>query len=306
MLTTLPGLAILAATFGAFPLVLERAGAPGALALLAMGVMSGAGLLVSGSAATRRSPTAREAVAEVGRVLRALPVFFFLLAIRTAARLLYRFDVEWVGRPGRDPYRDLRMIALLNHTSLYEPLYAALFPLRMLWAVALGGVVPIASKTMDRPGAGLVLRLVSGRVVSVTRRRDGTWDEVLRHACDPRSIALICPEGRMLRPNGLDSEGKPMTVRGGIADLLAEMPGGRMFVIYSGGLHHVAAPGDRVPRFFRRIPVRLEVLDVAAYRTALGGAHDPDEFRRRVVQDLTVRRNRHCPVDGTCAPRWAA
>ena len=55
----------------------------------------------------------------------------------------------------------------------------------------------------------------------------------------------------MKRRNGLDSQGQPMTVRGGIADILEAIPSGPMLIAYSGGLHHVQAPGETLPAVFR-------------------------------------------------------
>ena len=238
--------------------------------------------------------------------MRSIPVFLLLLLIKLVSRILFRFDVEWVGEARRHPWQDVRLIAVLNHTSLYEPVFAALVPVRTLWRLARNGVVPVADKTIRRPGVGVLFRLVCGRVVPVTRKRDATWEEVLRHFRDPRAVTVIFPEGRMLRRTGLDADGNPMTVRGGVAELIAGVPGGRMLLAYSGGLHHVAAPGDRIPRPFRRIAVRLETLDIAAYRAALGYAEQPESFSRRVVEDLTMRRNRCCPVRHGTRPHWSA
>jgi hypothetical protein len=78
-----------------------------------------------------------------------------------------------------------------------------------------------------------------------------------------------------------------------------------MLLVYSGGLHHVQAPGDRFPRPFRTIAVRLEVVSIPAYRDQLGGTGDTQEFRRRVVADLTRRRNELAPVRGPTIPHWA-
>jgi 1-acyl-sn-glycerol-3-phosphate acyltransferase len=232
--------------------------------------------------------------------------FLLLLSLKGACRLFFRFDVEWVGRRVRDPWRDLRLIAVLNHTSLYEPILAALLPLPVLWQLATNGVVPVAAKTLERPGVGWLLRLVGSRVVPVSRKRDATWREVIRHFEDPRAISVIFPEGRMLRRTGLDVDGQPMSVRGGVADLLAGVRTGRMLLAYSGGLHHIAAPGDRFPRPFRRIALRLEVVDIPEYRASLGGTARLELFRRRVVGNLTRRRNRYCPIMGPTVPQWAA
>jgi hypothetical protein len=238
--------------------------------------------------------------------MKAIPTFLVLLLLKALSRLCYRFELEWVGAPPADPWRDVRILALLNHTSLYEPIYAAHVPVRVLWRIARHGVVPIADKTLDRTGPGTVFRLLAGRVVRLTRKRDETWQLLLEHWRDPCAVMVLCPEGRMLRPTGYDGDGEPMTVRGGVADLLATVGSGRMTVFYSGGLHQVAPPESRVPRLFRRVAARLESLDIAEYRGALGGTGDPDEFRRRVVADLTARRNRHCPVRYSTAPVWTA
>lgn len=238
--------------------------------------------------------------------MRAIPAFLLLLLWRKACRLFFRFDCEWVGRRPEDPWADVRIIAVLNHTSLYEPVFLALVPTRLLWQLARDGVVPIASKTMERRGAGWAFRFAGRRVISVSRKRDMTWQEVLRHCCGPRAITVIFPEGRMLRRTGLDVDGRPMTIRGGIADVIAGIPEGRMLLAYSGGLHHVAGPDDKLPRLFRTISVRLEVVDLREYRAALGGTDDPARFRQRVIDDLTRRRNLQCPLRGPTLPQWAA
>jgi 1-acyl-sn-glycerol-3-phosphate acyltransferase len=246
----------------------------------------------------------RESVVEVR--MKALFRFLLLLAVKVASRLFYRFDVEWVGAPPPRPWRDIRIIAVLNHTSLYEPIFAGIVPVRVLWKMANHGVVPIADKTMERPAIGWIFRNVGGCVVSVSRKRDETWRKVLECFDDPRAITVIFPEGRMLRRTGLDTDGQPMTVKAGIADLLAGVPSGRMLLAYSGGLHHVAAPGDRFPRLFRRVAMRLEEVDIDEYRDSLEGSTAPETFRRRVVEDMTTRRNRNCPVMGPTTPQWAA
>ena len=109
-------------------------------------------------------------------------------------------------------------------------------------------------------------------------------------------MVMILPEGRMKRANGLDSEGKPMTVRGGIADILETIGEGRMLLAYSGGLHHVQIPGDRFPRLFKTIRINLEVVDIGAYRDArMAEAGNPRGFKRAVVDDLERRRDPSAP-----------
>jgi len=239
-----------------------------------------------------------------------LCTYFLLASVQTFARLFFRFDVKWLGWPrfSRAEVDRIRIIALLNHTSLWEAIFAAVAPRRLLWRLARGGVVPVADETMRKLGAGAFFRFVGDRVVPISRKRDGTWDEVLRSATQEKAIAVVCPEGRMLRPTGLDKNGEPMRLRSGIADIIRSSESGKMLLVYSGGLHHVAAPNQRLPRLFRRIRVRLELVDIEQYRgRMLSVAHDEAAFRAMVVQDLTRRRNAFCPVacSGSTVPSWA-
>jgi hypothetical protein len=221
-----------------------------------------------------------------------------LLAVKGVTRLFYRLDVDWADPPPRDPrdpwrnLDDLRVIVLLNHTSLYEPLLAGGIPNRLLRHIARRGVIPVAEKTASRPLVGRFFRTFAPDVIPISRQRDSTWQEVVDRI-GPRSLVVIAPAGRMKRATGLDSEGNPMTVRGGIADLLRGIPGGRMLIGYSGGLHHVQHPGELLPRPFRRISLRLEMLDIAAYRAALQERAGRHGFKQAVIRDLEERRDRN-------------
>jgi len=233
--------------------------------------------------------------------VREILVFLLLLAVKAVSRLFYRIDVRFIGEVPPRPWQGVRLAALLNHTSLFEPLFAGACPVRFLFRLARHGVVPIAQKTADRAVVGRFFGLVAKHVVSITRRRDETWKELLSRI-DPDAMVVILPEGRMKRADGLDSTGRPMTVRGGIADILDSIGEGRLFLAYSGGLHHVQVPGERWPRLFQTIRLRIEVMDIAAYRNemlAKGGG--PEGFRRAVVEDLERRRDLYSPVgNGDC------
>ncbi len=224
--------------------------------------------------------------------MRNLFIFSLLLAVKALARLFYRFEVSWVGEVPPDPWGGIRLAALINHTSLFEVLFFGALPNRFLWQLASQGVAPIADKTSSRPIAGRLFRTLAHRVVPITRSRDHTWAQVLDEI-GPRSMVLLAPEGRMLRKNGLDSEGKKMTIKGGIADVLETMPAGRFLIGYSGGLHHVQAPGEGAPRLFKTITLKIEVLDIEAYRAER--QRSPEGFRAAVVQDLERRKALHCP-----------
>ena len=228
--------------------------------------------------------------------MRAYFVFLLLLAVKVLSRIFYRVDMRWIGDVPADPWRHIRVTAILNHTSLYEALFAGGPPNHFLWRIARHGVIPIAQKTSERALVGRFYGLVAARVISITRERDETWSEVLRQI-DPDAMVVLLPEGRMKRSSGLDAEGKPMTVRGGIADILETIGEGRMLIAYSGGLHHVQAPGERFPRLFKTIRMRLEAVDIAAYRGSLLHEAGPKGFRRAVVKDLERRRDLYCPVE---------
>jgi hypothetical protein len=228
--------------------------------------------------------------------VRAYFVFLMLLAVKMLCRIFYRFDMQWIGEVPPDPWRRIRLAAILNHTSLYEAIFCGGCPNHFLWRIARHGVIPIAQKTKDRAVVGRFYGLVAARVISITRERDETWSEVLRQI-DPDAMVVILPEGRMKRASGLDADGKPMTVRGGIADILETMGEGRMLIAYSGGLHHVQAPGDRYPRLFKTIRMRLEAIDIARYRDDRLEEGGPKGFRRAVVRDLERRRDLYCPVE---------
>lgn len=222
--------------------------------------------------------------------------FLFLLFLRTLALLFWRPRTGWVGaEPPRSVLSHLRVACFLNHTSLFEWIFIAAVPIRFAWRVACHGVVPAAEKTISRPVVGRFFKLLAAHVVSITRERDHTWREVLSRI-DPDSMVLILPEGRMKRLNGLDANGQPMTVRGGIADILETIPSGPMLIAYSGGLHHVQAPGERFPHLFRVVRMNFEVVDIGEYRVErMAAAGSEAGFKRAVVQDLERRRDANCP-----------
>ncbi|HUO85686.1 MAG TPA: hypothetical protein VM534_11285 [Thermoanaerobaculia bacterium] len=227
--------------------------------------------------------------------MRSVLVFLILLLLKMVSRTFYRIEMRWIGDTSRDPWREIRLVAFLHHTSLFEPVFAGGCPNHFLWRLARHGVVPAADKTINRPVVGMLFRFVAHHVVSVTRQRDHTWFEVLRRI-DPDTMIVILPEGRMMRRNGLDSQGNPMTVRGGISDIIDAVGEGRMLLAYSGGLHHVQAPGELIPRVFETVRANLEIVDIAAYRRELLSRYGPDDFKKAVRIDLEKRRDERRPV----------
>lgn len=228
-------------------------------------------------------------------MISSLLAFVLLLKVHILSRLFFRLENEWIGGEPENQWRDTRIIALINHTSLYEPLIAGFAEIRLLWKFARHGVLPVAEKTMNRR-IGLYFRTLVRHVVVVTRQRDHTWDRVLNQL-DSKSIVIILPEGRMMRADGLDATGREMTIRGGIADILEVLPEGRMLVVYSGGLHHIQTPGDLLPTPFRTIRCRMEMVDIADYKNGVKKSHPYLDFRGAVIADLTRRRNSNCPTE---------
>lgn len=227
--------------------------------------------------------------------MRAKLVYALLLAIKFFSRLFYRFDIKWIDELPAAPWSNLRLVAFLNHTSLYEPLFVGWFPNHFLKRIAYRGLMPVAEKALRRPIMGHFFNLVANNVVSITRLNDHTWEQVIA-ATSADTMVVIMPEGRMMRKNGLDKNGQPMTVRGGIADLLEVIPKGRMLMAYSGGMHHVQAPGERIPRLFKTLRMRLQLIDIARYRRDHRRRSGGQRFKQAIVQDLENRRDRYCPV----------
>ena len=219
--------------------------------------------------------------------------YLLLLATKYLSRSFYRFEVDWIGRLPKDPWENIRLVLLLNHTSLFEPLFAGWVPNRFLKSVARNGLVPVADKTMLRPFVGRFFKLVAGNVVPISRKRDVSWQRFV-DKIRSGSMVVIAPEGRMKRSNGLDLSGSPMTVRGGVADLLMQIKAGRMLIAYSGGLHHVQAPGQRIPRLFKTLRMRVQSLDISAYSRMIA-SHYTAHFKQAVIEDLQIRRDSYCP-----------
>ena len=227
-------------------------------------------------------------------MIKSVLAFFVILKVNILSRLFFRLENAWIGGEPDNYATDTRIIALLNHTSLYEPLVAGYAPINLLWKIARHGVLPVAEKTMKRR-IGLFFSLLVRHVVVVTRQRDHTWEKVLNRI-DSNAIVIILPEGRMKRADGLDSKGKAMTIRGGIADILEALPGGRMLMVYMGGLHHIQVPGELLPTLFKTIRCRMEMVDISDYKDEVALEYPELNFTGAVIADLTRRRDEYCPT----------
>jgi hypothetical protein len=161
-----------------------------------------------------------------------------------------------------------------------------------IWRLAKKMVAPGADKTLSRPIVGFFWKIMAPGLISITRRRDKSWFAFLK-AIENKNIILIAPEGRMKRETGLDSNGRPMSVRSGIAEIINELHEGRILIGYSGGLHHVQHPGQLIPRLFKRIKLNLEVIDIPEYKK--GFQSEGIQFRKDIVADLELRLKNNCP-----------
>src|SRR5262249_36212961 len=140
-------------------------------------------------------------------VIRSVLVYGLLHFIKALSRVFYRHELIRVGDVPPDPWDGIRLVAFLNHTSLFEPVFLGVVPGPFLWRIARHGVIPAADKTIRRPLVGLFYRFVARHVVSITRERDHTWAAVLAKI-EPESLVVMAPEGRMKRASGLDANGR--------------------------------------------------------------------------------------------------
>ncbi len=216
--------------------------------------------------------------------------FTMLCAIKVFAKIFYKFEINWLSDQ-RD-FEKVRLVAILNHTSLYEPLMFATAPNWFLWKIARKMALPVADKTMKRPIVGRFFRFLIPGIISITRKRDQSWRHFLK-AIENRSVIIILPEGRMKRHNGLDAYGRPMDVKAGITDIIPKLQEGNILFAYSGGLHHIQHPGEFFPRLFKTIKLNLELVDIESYKSQF--KTDGIALKREIVADMNQRLAEKCP-----------
>jgi hypothetical protein len=227
--------------------------------------------------------------------MRAYFSYSILFICRIFSKIFYTHKISWVDKKPDNAWQDIRVIALLNHTSLYEWLYLPAASPSLLFQIAEKAVIPIADITMKRPIIGKFFKILSNNVISVTRKKDDTWKQVLDRLHDGNLIVIL-PEGRMMRANGLDKNGKPMSVRGGISDVIGSLDSGNMLLAYSGGLHHVQIPGQHFPKLFKTLGLRLEQVNIANYKQQLKQDYPTLKFKQAVMKDLDKRRDTQVAV----------
>lgn len=223
--------------------------------------------------------------------MRVLISFILVSILKILSLIFFKFEVNWLNC--EPSWKKVRMIVFLNHTSLYEPLYIGVIPFGFLWRLARKMVAPGADKTLNRPIVGLIWKIMGPGIYSVSRKRDKTWRKFM-DAIHRRSVIVIAAEGRMKRENGLDLQGKPMTVRSGVADILEHLHDGNIIVAYSGGLHHVQKPGQTKPNLFKTLKINIEVLDIDTYKSKFNT--EGVQWKKDVVKDLQHRLENNCPI----------
>lgn len=217
--------------------------------------------------------------------------FLLLSGVKVFSHLFFRGHFYWPDPKPVAPF-NVKLIIFLNHTSLYEPLYLQAAPFSFLWKLAHHIHVPGADITLGRPLVGRFWKMLFPRISTITRKKDHTW-EVFLNQIRQDSIIAIAPEGRMKRVNGLDKFGNKMTVRGGVADIIDKLGKGRMLICLSGGLHHVQTPGILIPKLFKTIQMRFEVIEIEEYLSSL--SQEPRRKKLEIIQDLQRRLDEDCP-----------
>lgn len=221
-----------------------------------------------------------------------LIAFLILSSVKVFSQIFFRAKFQWISSHPDSPWDKARLIVLLNHTSLFEPLYIRHWSFGFIWRLLPRLNVPGADITLNRPLVGKFWKLMLPNIASVSRKSDSTWKNYLNSIRED-SIIMIAAEGRMKRPNGLDKNGRPMTVKGGIADILEEIDEGGMILCLSGGLHHIQKPGQHFPRLFKKLKMNFVYVDIAEYKKSL--PQNPRERKIKMVADLQRHLENDCP-----------
>lgn len=219
--------------------------------------------------------------------------FVLLMLLKSLQSIFYPLSQKWLNGPLAH-WKDVRVVFLLNHTSLFEFVYIGVIPNHFIWLMSKHLTFPIADKTYNRPIFGKFLRMLGPKAISITRKRDESWSSFLSQI-DESSILILMPEGRMKRKSGLDKDGKPMSVRGGALEVLERFPGKKAVFVYSGGLEHVLTEGDSFPKPFKPIKLNLESVEISEYLKIFSSCETKEEKKWAIAKDLEERRDKNVP-----------
>ncbi len=225
--------------------------------------------------------------------MRRLFAFLILASIKTVTRLFFKEEYTWTPDRNQIDFDRARMIIFLNHTSLYEPVFLSALPYSFLWQIVAHLNLPIADVTLNRPIVGLFFKLMIPKVFSITRKADDSWTQYL-NAIDKDDLVIVAPEGRMKRPNGLDKNGKKMSIRGGVADIVERVESGTILLCFSGGLHHIQKPGEFFPKLFKQVRMHVTEIEIQEYKKRF--STNPRERKMQIVQDLQEQLEKECPL----------
>ena len=214
--------------------------------------------------------------------------YSFLAGLKVAGYVMYPSRLDWISQEPKS-WDDVSLILILNHTSLFEFVYGVSLPFSFLKELSKRLIIPVAASTMKNPVGNFVFANLAPKTIKLSRKRDQSWLHFL-DSIDKNDICIFMPEGRMKRLDGLDKSGKPMTVKSGVVDLLEKYRGKKMVIVYSSGLHHVLAPGQHVPKVFKPILAKTELLNVDDYLGAFAGKN----LHEAIPRDLENRRDQHC------------
>jgi hypothetical protein len=227
--------------------------------------------------------------------MRKIISFSILSSVKILSHLFFRGKFNWITPAPNKPWSHAKLMVFLNHTSLYEPLFIQHLSFSFLWQLVGRVNIPGADITLNRPIVGRFWKMMLPNISSVTRKKDNSWSNYL-NSIKPDSMILIAPEGRMKRPGGLDKFGKPMNVKGGVADILENINDGAMILCISGGLHHIQTPGQVFPRLFKTIHMNLAYFDIKEYKEQFQ-LLSQRERKMKITQDLQVHLENNCPKD---------
>ena len=213
------------------------------------------------------------------------------LSVKGLSKIFFRLERKIINETP-DFWDDINVFAFLNHTSLFEPLLFSSVPNKFFIENTKRAVLPGADITLNRPIVGRLYKTIFPQIIGITRKRDSSWSEFM-DKINPGSLIVIAPEGRMMRKDGLDKHGKPMSIKTGIADILKKTNDGFLLLGYSGGLHHVQKPGEPFIRLFKTIKITYERVKIKDYKEKLRW-QEPD-FHKRLVEDLSERMKRNVP-----------
>ena len=227
--------------------------------------------------------------------MRKIISFSILSSVKILSHIFFRGKFNWITPAPEKPWSQARLMVFLNHTSLYEPLFIQHLSFSFLWQLVGRVNIPGADITLNRPIVGRFWKMMLPNISSVTRKKDDSWNNYL-NSIKPDSMILIAPDGRMKRPGGLDKFGKPMNVKGGVADILENINDGAMILCISGGLHHIQTPGQVFPRLFKTIHMNLAYFDIKEYKEQFQ-LLSQRERKMKITQDLQVHLENNCPKD---------